>query len=86
MAQDSTNSTSGKCSPTPPSLVDPIFNYAHNTTIPGTTVTGCNAITGGAFVPNGIWPGFDGLYLFLEVQNHTHEQDAGVDDGIEELN
>jgi hypothetical protein len=46
-------------------MVDPIFEYAHGTTIPGTTSpTNCNCISGGAFVPNGLWPGFDGAYLF----------------------
>ncbi|MFY9824703.1 MAG: PQQ-dependent sugar dehydrogenase, partial [Thermoanaerobaculia bacterium] len=60
-----TNNTSGPCNPTPPGMVDPIFEYAHNATIPGTTSpASCNCISGGAFVPNGLWPGFDGAYLF----------------------
>jgi glucose/arabinose dehydrogenase len=60
-----TNNTSGPCSPTPAGMVDPIFEYAHSTTIPGTTSpASCNCISGGAFVPNGLWPGFDGAYLF----------------------
>jgi glucose/arabinose dehydrogenase len=60
-----TNNTSGPCNPTPPGMVDPIFQYAHETTIPGTTSpAGCDCISGGAFVPNGLWPGFDGSYLF----------------------
>src|SRR5262249_54023410 len=60
-----TNSTTGPCSPTPPGMVDPLFNYAHGTQIPGTTSpTNCNCISGGAFVPNGLWPGFDNQYLF----------------------
>jgi hypothetical protein len=46
-------------------MVDPFFEYAHAATIPGTTSpTNCNCISGGAFVPNGLWPGFDGAYLF----------------------
>ena len=61
-----TNSTTGPCSPTPPGMVDPIFEYAHGTTVPGTSVSSCNSITGGAFVPNGLWPGFDGSYLFSD--------------------
>jgi glucose/arabinose dehydrogenase len=63
-----TNSTTGPCSPTPPGMVDPIFEYRHNLQIPGTTSTAnCNAITGGAFVPNGIWPAsYDGTYLFSD--------------------
>ena len=60
-----TNSTSGPCTPTPPGMVDPVFEYAHETTIPGTTSpASCDCISGGAFVPNGLWPGFDGSYLF----------------------
>jgi glucose/arabinose dehydrogenase len=59
------NSNSGPCSPTPPGMVDPIFEYLHNTTIPGTTSPAfCNCVSGGAFVPDGLWPGFDGAYLF----------------------
>jgi glucose/arabinose dehydrogenase len=52
-----TNSTSGKCAPTPPNLVDPIHDYAHS--------TGCRSITGGAFVPRGVWPAaYDDAFLF----------------------
>jgi glucose/arabinose dehydrogenase len=62
-----TNRTTGPCSPTPPGMVDPIFEYQHGVTIPGTTTGGgCGAITGGAFVPNGLWPGYDGTYLFSD--------------------
>jgi glucose/arabinose dehydrogenase len=60
-----TNSTIGPCSPTPPGMVDPIFEYAHGTQIPGTTSpSSCNCVSGGAFVPDGLWPGHDGAYLF----------------------
>ncbi|MBV8520347.1 MAG: PQQ-dependent sugar dehydrogenase [Acidobacteria bacterium] len=61
-----TNNTSGPCSPTPPNLVDPIFEYSHSANVPGTSVSGCGSITGGAFVPNGIWPGYDNKYLFAD--------------------
>jgi glucose/arabinose dehydrogenase len=54
--------TTGPCNPTPAGMVDPIFQYAHGLTLPGATTT-CNAITGGAFVPNGWWPSMDGVYL-----------------------
>jgi len=61
-----TNSTSGPCSPTPPNLIDPIFEYAHTGNCGAAGVAG-NSITGGAFVPNGLWPaGYDGSYLFGE--------------------
>src|SRR5690606_17845963 len=31
-----------------------------------THATGCRSITGGAFVPNGAWPGYDGAYLYAD--------------------
>jgi glucose/arabinose dehydrogenase len=56
---------SGPCSPLPPALVDPVFQYRG--AVPGTTATGCASITGGAFVPNGFWPpAYDGTYLFAD--------------------
>jgi glucose/arabinose dehydrogenase len=59
-----TNSTSGPCMPTPAGMVDPFFEYSRTGFVPGTSDTGCGSITGGAFVPNGVWPGYDGSYLF----------------------
>lgn len=57
--------TDAPCSQAPPGMAGPLFEYRHGQTIPGTTSpTNCNSITGGAFVPNGVWPGFDGSYLF----------------------
>lgn len=54
-----TNSTTGKCNPTPPNLVDPLYEYDRS--------AGCASITGGAFVPNGVWPAqYDGQYLFSD--------------------
>jgi glucose/arabinose dehydrogenase len=54
------------CNPQPAGMVDPIFEYPHGT-IPGTTIGGANCITGGAFVPNGVWPAaYNGLYLVAE--------------------
>lgn len=61
-----TNNTSGPCSPTPAGMVEPIFEYSHSGNVPGTSVGPCGSITGGAFVPNGLWPGFDGAYLFSD--------------------
>jgi glucose/arabinose dehydrogenase len=61
------NNTGGPCSPTPPNMIPPIFEYSHGAPIPGTSSpssgTTCNSITGGAFVPDGAWPGYDGAYL-----------------------
>ena len=48
------------CSPPPAGLTNPTHSYRH-------TQTPCNAITGGAFVPNGAWaPQFDNDYLFAD--------------------
>jgi glucose/arabinose dehydrogenase/PKD repeat protein len=45
------------CGPPPAGMTNPIFDYPHG--------LGCDAITGGAFVPDGIWPAqYDGRYLF----------------------
>jgi glucose/arabinose dehydrogenase len=51
-----TNNTGGPCNPTPANMVDPIYEYVHNS---------CASITGGAFVPAGVWPAeYDGNYLY----------------------
>src|SRR4030095_365943 len=55
--------TSNPCTAAPPDMVSPIFEYAHHAAVPGTPANNCGAVTGGAFVPNGLWPGFDGVYL-----------------------
>jgi glucose/arabinose dehydrogenase len=48
------------CGPPPAGMTNPIFAYRHNG-------DGCQAITGGAFVPRGVWPtDFDGAYLFAD--------------------
>ena len=62
------NSTTGKCSPTPAGMSDPFFEYPHGpSVVPGTSISGCNSITGGAFVPNGVWPAeYDGTYLLAD--------------------
>ena len=39
-------------------LKDPFYAYPHT--------TGCRTVTGGAFVPNGAWPGYDGAYLYAD--------------------
>jgi glucose/arabinose dehydrogenase/PKD repeat protein len=44
------------CGPPPAGLTNPIYTYLSQ---------GCSAITGGAFVPNGLWPAaYDGAYLY----------------------
>jgi glucose/arabinose dehydrogenase/chitodextrinase len=48
------------CGPPPAGMTNPIFDYQH-----GAAPNNCNAISGGAFVPNGLWPAeYDGTYLF----------------------
>jgi glucose/arabinose dehydrogenase len=48
-----------RCTPSPPHMTDPVAAYSHR--------HGCGAITGGAFVPTGVWPGkYDGDYLFVD--------------------
>ncbi len=48
-----------ECGPPPAGITDPIYAYHHD--------SGCQSITGAAFVPNGIWPmENDGAYLFAD--------------------
>lgn len=52
------------CGGTPSGLTGPVFEYAHGSR---GLFAGCTSITGGAFVPNGVWPtSFDGSYLFSD--------------------
>lgn len=51
------NGSTTNCGAPPAGMTNPIFDYAH--------ANGCAAITGGAFVPRGVWPAeFEGQYLF----------------------
>lgn len=60
------NSSSGPCNPPPPAMVDPVFSYGR-TNGQGVDVTNCTSITGGAFVPNGVWPAaYNGKYLIAD--------------------
>ncbi len=61
-----TNSTTGACTPTPAAMVEPFFEYQHGGFVPGTADNDCGSITGGAFLPNGLWPGYDESYLFAD--------------------
>ncbi len=48
------------CGPPPAGMTNPLYAYSH-------VATGCEAITGGAFVPNGLWAGaYDSGYLFSD--------------------
>ena len=47
------------CDAPPVGLTNPIYDYGHS--------TGCSAITGGAFIPAGVWPEqYAGSYLFSD--------------------
>jgi glucose/arabinose dehydrogenase len=47
------------CGPPPAGMTNPIYDYPQS--------SGCRAITGGAFVPNGVWPAeYDGDYLYAD--------------------
>ena len=50
--------SSNGCTTQPAGLTPPIHAYGRS--------TGCAAVTGGAFVPNGVWPGYDNVYLFAD--------------------
>jgi glucose/arabinose dehydrogenase len=57
------------CTPPPPGLTNPIFAYSHAS-------TGCGGtITGGAFVPDGLWGGsYDTGYLYSDYLCATISQ------------
>jgi glucose/arabinose dehydrogenase len=64
------NGSTSNCGAPPAGMTNPIFDYRHGSgnNVPGTNVSNCNSITGGAFVPNGIgWPAaYTGAYLFSD--------------------
>lgn len=41
-----------------PGFTNPLHAYPHT--------AGCRSITGGAFVPSGLWPGFENAYIFAD--------------------
>ncbi len=53
------NGSTTNCGTPPAGLTNPIHAYGHT--------TGCASITGGAFVPRGIWPAaYEGAYIFSD--------------------
>ena len=51
--------TTTNCGPPPAGMTNPIFSYGRE--------DGCGSITGGAFVPHGVWPSeYQGRYLFSD--------------------
>ncbi len=60
------NGSTTNCGPPPVGMTNPVYDYGRGG-IAGTTANGCGSITGGAFVPNGIWPpAYDNKYLFAD--------------------
>ena len=74
-----TNSTTD-CAAPPAGMTNPIFDYSRE--------AGCGAITGGAFVPDGVWPAaYSGRYLFADyvcgkIQNLTQAPGGWVAGGF----
>jgi len=55
------NGSTTDCGPPPPGMTNPIFAYGR--------ADGCGSITGGAFVPDGVWPAeYQGRYLFSDFK------------------
>ncbi len=53
------NGSTTDCGAPPAGLTNPVYAYDHN--------SGCASITGGAFVPNGVWPAaYTGAYMFSD--------------------
>lgn len=60
------NGSTTNCGAPPAGLTNPVFDYPHTSNCSAAGVAG-NSITGGAFVPVGVWPAeYDGSYLFGE--------------------
>ena len=53
------NGSLTNCGPPPTGMTNPIFTYGRS--------DGCTSITGGAFVPTGVWPAaYQGKYMFAD--------------------
>ena len=53
------NGSTTNCGTPPSGMTNPLYDYGRD--------TGCASITGGAFVPNGVWPAaYTGAYLFSD--------------------
>jgi glucose/arabinose dehydrogenase len=56
---DCANGSTSNCGTPPAGMTNPVFDYGH--------ADGCASITGGAFVPSGVWPiDYEGTYLFSD--------------------
>lgn len=53
------NGSTTDCTAPPPGMTNPLHDYGHT--------GGCASITGGAFVPSGVWPiAYEGAYMFSD--------------------
>ncbi|HEY8559113.1 MAG TPA: PQQ-dependent sugar dehydrogenase [Pyrinomonadaceae bacterium] len=60
------NNSTTNCGAPPAGMTNPIFDYQHTGNCSASGIFG-NSITGGAFVPNGVWgAAYDNSYLFGE--------------------
>jgi glucose/arabinose dehydrogenase len=60
------NGSTTSCGAPPAGMTNPIFDYQHNAPA-SSPFAGCGSITGGAFIPAGVWPAdYDGAYLFSD--------------------
>lgn len=59
------NGSTSNCGTPSAGLTNPLFAWRHGgVSVPGTAITGCNAIAGAAFVPKGAFPAaFEGAFL-----------------------
>ncbi len=61
------NGSTSSCGSPPAGMTNPIFDYKHGSNPAPSPFQSCNSITGGAFVPNGVWPtAYAGSYLFSD--------------------
>ncbi len=61
---NSSTTTCSPASPPPASMTDPVFDYEHSLVRNGIN---CTSITGGAFVPAGVWPAaYDNAYMYSD--------------------
>jgi glucose/arabinose dehydrogenase len=66
------NDSTTNCSSPPAGLTNPIHAYGRT--------TGCAAITGGAFVPNGVWPStYDDAYLFADYTSERFSDSSSTE-------
>lgn len=57
------------CSTPPAGMTNPIFDYKHGANPAPSPFQNCNSITGGTFIPNGVWPAeYNNAYFFSDYE------------------